>query len=90
MQPHHSRFSVATLLLAMVSAVHAADPPSAALAQLTELSLEQLLDVKVTGASKFSLHPSEAPASISVLTAEDFHRYGWRSLAEALRSVRGL
>ncbi len=90
MQPHLSRTSIAALLLAAVSAVNAADPPSAELAQLTELSLEQLLDVKVTGASKYSQRASEAPASISVLTAEDFHRYGWRTLAEALRSVRGL
>ena len=89
MQPPHSRFSFATLLLAMVSAVHAADPPVEEVMQLTELSLEQLLDVKITSASKFSQRASDAPASVSVLTAEDFRTYGWRTLADALRSVRG-
>ena len=90
MHPHPSRFSAAALLLAAASAAFAADSPSADLTQLTELSIEQLLDVKVTGASKFTQRASDAPASISVITAEDFHRYGWRTLAEGLRSVRGM
>jgi iron complex outermembrane receptor protein len=59
------------------------------LAQLTELSLEQLLDVEVTSASKRAQRASDAPASITVLTAEDFKTYGWRTLADALKSVRG-
>ncbi len=62
---------------------------NAELEQLTELSLEQLLDVRITSASKFSQRASDAPASVSVLTAEDFRTYGWRTLADALRSVRG-
>src|SRR5690242_10833371 len=82
-------FSIAALLCATICAAYAEEAPSAAVAQLTDLSLEQLLDVKVVSASKYAQSASEAPSSISVLTAQDFRTYGWRTLADALRSVRG-
>lgn len=59
---------------------------------VTGLSLEQLMDVEtveVVSASRFSQTPSEAPSAVSVLTSEDIRAYGWRTLAEALNSVRG-
>ena len=43
----------------------------------------------VTGASKYEQDPREAPASITVITREDINRFGYRTLAEALNSVRG-
>lgn len=55
---------------------------------LTELSLEELLDVEIVSASKRSQKSSKAPASVTVLTAGDFRTYGWRSVSDALRSVR--
>lgn len=57
--------------------------------ELTELSFEQLLDVEITSASRFSQKASEAPASVTVLRGEDFRNFGWRTLADALDSVRG-
>lgn len=56
---------------------------------LTELSLEQLLDVPIVSASRFSQKASEAPAAVTVITQDDIRQYGWRTLAEVLRSVRG-
>ncbi len=43
----------------------------------------------VTAASKYEQDPREAPASITVITREQIDRYGYRTLAEALNSVRG-
>jgi iron complex outermembrane receptor protein len=43
----------------------------------------------VTAASKYEQDPREAPASISVITREQIQRFGYRTLGEALNSVRG-
>jgi outer membrane receptor for ferrienterochelin and colicin len=69
--------------------------PGAARAQqpppdLSTWSLEELLDQTVTAASKFPQDVREAPASITVITAEDIRRAGHRTLGDTLRSIRGL
>lgn len=80
-----------TLLAAGMSCSLAADistPPSQA--DLTELSLEDLMKVVVVSASKFPQSSSQAPSAVQVLTAEDIRWYGWNTLAEALGSLPGL
>ena len=57
---------------------------------LSDLSLEQLLDVKVYSASKFNQKASDAPASVSIITAEEIRGFGHRTLIDILRSVRGI
>ena len=55
-------------------------------------NLEQLLSVEIQsvfGASRFIQKSTEAPAAVSIVTADDIWRYGWRTLADVLRSVRG-
>jgi outer membrane receptor for ferrienterochelin and colicins len=61
-------------------------------APLSDLTLEQLLDLEVAsvvGASRFPQKVTEAPAAVSIVTADEIARYGWRTLADVLRSVRG-
>ena len=55
---------------------------------LTEKSLEELMEIKVSTASKHEQAASEAPASVSVITSDEIRKYGYRTLADILRSVR--
>ncbi len=72
------------LLLFVESFAHAQSSPD-----LTSISLEDLTHVKVYSASRHLEDSDDAPSAVTVITAEDIRRYGWRTLAEALSSVRG-
>jgi iron complex outermembrane receptor protein len=64
-----------------------AKPPS-----LADLSLEALMEIevpKVYGASKFEQRITEAPSSVTVVNADQIKRFGYRTLADILRSVPG-
>lgn len=56
---------------------------------LTNLSLEELMNIEVISTPQFAGRIADLPASVSILTANDFRVYGWRTLADALRSLRG-
>lgn len=56
----------------------------------TALSIEQLMSLEVYTASKFLQKASEAPASVSIISADDIKRYGYRTLTDALKSLRGV
>lgn len=70
-------------------ALAACTPPAMA-EDLADLPLEALLNITVSSASKYEQKSSEAPSSVSVLTAEDIKAYGWRTLSQALASLRGV
>lgn len=57
---------------------------------LNALPLEQLLNLDVVTTSKIPQKISEAPSSVSVITADDIRRRGYRTLAEVLQGVRGV
>ncbi|WP_325481524.1 TonB-dependent receptor plug domain-containing protein [Piscinibacter sp.] len=67
-------------------AVHAASEP----ADLASADLDTLLDVEISGASKFTLRMSESASSATVITSEQMRALGHRTLADALRSIRGV
>jgi len=53
------------------------------------LSLEALTHAQVFSASRHLEDSRQAPASVSIITAADIRRYGWRTLGEAINSLRG-
>lgn len=67
--------------------------PALAQAPLTDLSLEELMRLdagQVYGASERLQPVTEAPASVSFVTADEIARFGYRTLADILRGVRGM
>jgi len=59
---------------------------------LMSMSLEQLMKVEIDsvyGASGYEQKVTDAPASITVITADEIRHYGYRTLADILRNVPG-
>lgn len=57
-----------------------------------DMSLEDLMKVHIDtvyGASGYKQKVTEAPATITIITADEIKRYGYRTLADVLRNVPG-
>lgn len=78
------------LLLFLMVIMFRGAPVFAQDAGLEELSLEELLDVKVVSATQHVLRISQAPSVIRVITAEEIRERGYQSVGEALGSLPGL
>ncbi|MES2695270.1 MAG: TonB-dependent receptor [Verrucomicrobiota bacterium] len=76
-------------LIASTSPGQPAGAP-AALSEFKKLSLEELLDVKVTSVSRRAENASRAAAAVEVVTAEQIERTGAASLQDALRLATGV
>lgn len=70
----------------MLPALAAAQPSQ----DLTDLSLEELMNIEVTSVSKKGQPLSQAAAAIFVITQEDIRRSGVTSIPEALRMAPGI
>lgn len=57
---------------------------------LAAMPLAALLDMEVTGPSRFPTRRSESAAAVTVITRDEIQALGYRTLSEALRSVRGV
>jgi len=75
----------ATLLWLLISSPVIASPA----ADLTELPLEELMNICVVGASKYEQKIMDAPASVTIIGQDQIKKFGYRTLADILRSVRG-
>ena len=88
------RISLSVLVLVtttMASPLAAApEQPNPQVADLKMLSLEELLQIDVSTASRESERRIDVPAAVSVITGEDIRRYGVHTLADALRLADGV
>jgi outer membrane receptor for ferrienterochelin and colicins len=56
---------------------------------LSEASIEQLGHIKVYAASKHFQFQGDAPSSVTIITADEIQKHGYRTLADILQTVRG-
>jgi iron complex outermembrane receptor protein len=54
------------------------------------MSLEQLLEVSIVGASKYEQRQDEVAAAVSVITRQEIRNFGWRTIDDVLSSLPGL
>jgi len=57
-----------------------------------DMSLEELMTINIDsvyGASGYQQKVTQAPASITIITADEIRQYGYRTLADVLRNVPG-
>jgi iron complex outermembrane receptor protein len=80
-----SRYRRLLLCLAGVAALH-----DATATDVTDMSLEQLMQIGVVGASKYEQKQSEIGAAVSVITRQEIRAFGWRTLDQALASLPGV
>ncbi|MET0230745.1 MAG: TonB-dependent receptor [Rhodanobacteraceae bacterium] len=80
---------VSASALGPAPSAYAADPTGDG-SDITALSLEELLDLKIYSSSRFVQTTSEAPSAARVITAAEIRAQGWRTLADALASLPGV
>ncbi|MEK6696510.1 MAG: Plug domain-containing protein [Candidatus Deferrimicrobiota bacterium] len=80
---------LAVLILAVSAHIGAAFAAPLPAIELESMSLEDLMNIPVYAASRFEQKSSEAPSSVTVVTSREIRKYGWKTLADLLRTVRG-
>lgn len=56
---------------------------------LAALSLDELLNLKISSAAKFEQTLGDAPASVTIVTAEEIAAYDFATLEDVFKNVRG-
>ncbi len=83
-QPRLHRWRLLMLVLLTASSM-----AQQSLKNLGDVSLEELGNIQVYSASKHMQSTHQAPSSVTVITADEIQKYGYRNLADILRSVPG-
>ena len=83
------RFRAAGYVVVLISLLSTTTLSQQAAKDLSEASLEDLGKIQVYSASKHMQNASDAPSSVTVITADEIQKYGYRTLADILESVRG-
>jgi iron complex outermembrane receptor protein len=83
---------VLVLVVPVPTASAQSSDPQQPQSELSQLSLEQLADLpidSVFSASMYTQKVTEAPSSVTIITADEIRGFGHRTLADVLRTVRG-
>src|SRR5579863_1457726 len=75
------------LAVCLATALYASDPPAQ---DKSDLSIEQLMNVEITSASKKEQKLTDTAASVFVITREMIRRSGLTSIPEVLRLAPGV
>lgn len=84
---------MAALLIALPGLCFSAEFMRTDRINLAELSLEELMEIKVAkvvSASRFEQRVTEAPASVTIISSDEIKRFGYRTLADIMKSIPGL
>lgn len=65
-------------------------PETTQLASLKEMSLQQLSQIEITSVNKEPMPAFRTPAAISVLTSDQIHQSGFRTIPDLLRLIPGV
>ena len=87
-----SSVPLAAVVICVLAVPAAAQPAAQTASAQDPLTLEQLMSMdveRVFGASRFQQSVLDAPAAVSIVTRDDIERFGYRTLADILRVVRG-
>jgi outer membrane receptor for ferrienterochelin and colicins len=79
-------------LLSLLTSTRALAQKKGGTPNLLDMSLEDLMSIEIDtvyGASGFKQKVTEAPASVTIITSEEIQKFGYRTLADILRNVRG-
>jgi iron complex outermembrane receptor protein len=83
-------FVIATAILVVAGRDARASDPTYNATNDSELSLEQLINIKVTSVAKKETTIENSPAAVTVVTPEDIQEFGITTLPDALRLVPGM
>lgn len=53
------------------------------------ISLDSLLNIKISAASKYLQKANDIPASVTIITSEEISKYGYKNLSDVLQSIKG-